>query len=1013
MISATLYYVICGVLSILALIGISMMSKVKTAGNGNLLLSLIMLIGLVLTLFYYQIFDDWIIYVCAAVGIVVGARMAIKVQMIEMPQTVAMLNGLGGLAGAIVGALTLINVGVPSADYLVFVHVTATLAVVIGMVTFSGSMVAAGKLARKLPQHSVVYKNHEIITTLLLIASAITIILSFFIGNGWGILFDPYFILTLAVILGSVFGYVFAIRIGGADMPIAISLLTSLAGIAAAIAGMAIGDLLVVAIGGIVGSSGLLLTQIMCKAMNRKIMVILTGKTAGGSKPAAQNVSKPAPKVQVKAEKESNGEVLRNAKTAIIVPGYGMALAQAQHQVRQLADMLEAQGTKVRYAIHPVAGRMPGHMNVLLAETDVPYEQLFEMDAINDDFKDTDVVIVIGANDVLNPAARDAEGTPIYGMPVLNVDAAKKVIICNFDTKPGYAGVPNPLYDMASVSLKLGDAKESLNSLMQEIREDSGKKKSTDSKKSSLGNKLRSAKTAIIVPGYGMALAQAQHQVRQLADMLEAQGTQVRYAIHPVAGRMPGHMNVLLAETDVPYEQLYEMDAINGDFKNTDLVVVIGANDVLNPAARDAEGTPIYGMPVLNVDEAKEVIICNFDTKPGYAGVPNPLYDMTEKVTLMLGDAKESLNALMQDMRESDDSDSGSGSGVDEKGRIGKLHAAKSAIIVPGYGMALAQAQHQVRQLADMLEAQGTQVRYAIHPVAGRMPGHMNVLLAETDVPYEQLYEMDAINGDFKDTDLVVVIGANDVLNPAARDAEGTPIYGMPVLNVDEAKNVIICNFDTKPGYAGVPNPLYEMEDKVTLMLGDAKESLNALMQDLREKPSSDIVDTKESLGDTLHAAKTAIIVPGYGMALAQSQHQVRQLADVLEAQGTQVRYAIHPVAGRMPGHMNVLLAETDVPYEQLFEMDVINDDFKDTDLVVVIGANDVINPAARDAEGTPIYGMPVLNVDQAKKVIVCNFDTKPGYAGVPNPLYDMTESVILMLGDAKESLNKLIQMVR
>uniref|UniRef100_UPI0027D951C0 NAD(P)(+) transhydrogenase (Re/Si-specific) subunit beta n=2 Tax=uncultured Alistipes sp. TaxID=538949 RepID=UPI0027D951C0 len=345
--------------------------------------------------------------------------------------------------------------------------------------------------------------------------------------------------------------------------------------------------------------------------------------------------------------------------------------------------------------------------------------------------------------------------------------------------------------------------------------------------------------------------------------------------------------------------------------------------------------------------------------------------------------------------------------------------SAKRAIIVPGYGMALAQAQHQVRQLADKLEANGATVKYAIHPVAGRMPGHMNVLLAEADVPYDQLYEMDSINDEFKDADVVIVIGANDVLNPAARDAEGTPIYGMPVLNVDHAERIVICNFDRKPGYAGVPNPLYDMSEKVTLMLGDAKESLAELLKDacgVSETVSREQAPTQETpsqdIGSVLKSAKRAIIVPGYGMALAQAQHQVRQLADKLEANGATVKYAIHPVAGRMPGHMNVLLAEADVPYDQLYEMDSINDEFKDADVVIVIGANDVLNPAARDAEGTPIYGMPVLNVDHAERIVICNFDHKPGYAGVPNPLYDMPEKVTLMLGDAKESLAELIRAI-
>jgi NAD(P) transhydrogenase subunit beta len=240
-------------------------------------------------------------------------------------------------------------------------------------------------------------------------------------------------------------------------------------------------------------------------------------------------------------------------------------------------------------------------------------------------------------------------------------------------------------------------------------------------------------------------------------------------------------------------------------------------------------------MPVLNVDQAKHVIICNFDTKPGYAGVPNPLYEMTDKVVMLLGDAKESLGKVMQDMNAKSDAPAASAAGDSSAKTAETLKSAKSAIIVPGYGMALAQAQHQVRQLADMFAAQGTNVRYAIHPVAGRMPGHMNVLLAEADVSYDQLYEMDNINADFKDTDVVVVIGANDVLNPAARDAEGTPIYGMPVLNVDQAKYVIICNYDKNPGYAGVPNPLYEMTDKVLMMLGDAKESLNSLQRMLNK----------------------------------------------------------------------------------------------------------------------------------------------------------------------------------
>ena len=310
--------------------------------------------------------------------------------------------------------------------------------------------------------------------------------------------------MLIVLVASSLFGLYFSVRVGGADMPITISLLNSLSGVAGAIAGMAISDVFLVAVGGIVGASGLLLTQIMCRAMNRSLLrILLPSQTT--KRPSDQTteqlndqttklleqrvmdlekriqeleeiVSKLEERVQKlqeepRVESQESGvessmsasTVLSGAKDVIIVPGYGMALAQAQHQVRQLADKLESRGARVRFAIHPVAGRMPGHMNVLLAEADVDYEKLYEMDAINDDFAKTDAVVVVGASDVLNPAARNAEGTPIYGMPVLNVDEAPEVIICNYDLKPGYAGVDNPLYSRAEgVYLELGDAKETL-----------------------------------------------------------------------------------------------------------------------------------------------------------------------------------------------------------------------------------------------------------------------------------------------------------------------------------------------------------------------------------------------------------------------------------------------------------------------------------------------------------------------------------------------------------------------
>ena len=650
----TLIYVISSLLSLLVMVGIALMSKVRYASLGNSLSALAILAGIVFTLLTKEnngipIITAWTLYPSLAIGALIGGLFATRVKMIQMPQLVALLNGLGGGASALVGILSVAGIGERLAA-TAFSNFTGYLAIGIGLITLVGSLVAAGKLHRLLPQKPQVWAFHSMATVLSLVVMAILILIGTF-SQYEGM---PVFWLIAGVaIFSSLFGLYFSIRVGGADMPITISLLNSLSGVAGAIAGMAIGDVLLVAVGGIVGASGLLLTQIMCRAMNRSLLSILLGTKKKVAAPAPPSVATASPAAAPKVEvKKTPGEVLSTAKRVIIVPGYGMALAQAQHEVKQLADALRKGGAEVRFAIHPVAGRMPGHMNVLLAEANVPYDDLFEMEAINDDFAKVDAAIVIGANDVLNPAARNAEGTPIYGMPVLNVDQAPYVVICNYDLKPGYAGVENPLYTREEgVTLLTGDAKESLARLMEEMDqtialEAEGAKESSPGT-SSYTQWMKEARKVIIVPGYGMALAQAQHEVKQLADKLAKQGAEVRFAIHPVAGRMPGHMNVLLAEANVPYDDLFEMEAINNDFASTDLVIVIGANDVLNPAARNAEGTPIYGMPVLNVDQAPHVIICNYDLKPGYAGVENPLYTREEGVALLTGDAKESLQKLL------------------------------------------------------------------------------------------------------------------------------------------------------------------------------------------------------------------------------------------------------------------------------------------------------------------------------------------------------------------------------
>lgn len=519
---ATIQIIVSALLSVCVLVGISMMSKVKTAVAGNLLSALAMLCGVVATLCFNNILTAWTVYVAVIVGALIGSMMASRAQMIQMPQMVALFNGLGGGASALVGVMTYVGWGMlGEVIYPYFVNFTAMLAIAVGMITLVGSLVAAGKLARIIDGRPKVYKGHSAISLLLLLACVVLLV--------WGTcdMDVVWYLPVLMLLVSSGFGYMFAIRVGGADMPITISLLNSLSGVAGSIAGMAIGDIFLVAVGGIVGASGLLLTQIMCRAMNRSLMSILLGSALTQKKKAAvttvataktpqgqttqfapnQDFEKlleqlndmevkqlldaiealtkevaglreqlakggnVAPAAEVKQEANNPAAVLSKAKNVIIVPGYGMALAQAQHTVKQLADKLEHRGANVRFAIHPVAGRMPGHMNVLLAEADIPYEKLYEMDAINDDFKNVDAVVVIGANDVLNPAANTAEGTPIYGMPVLKVADAKEVIVCNYDLKPGYAGVENPLYKRdKGVYLCLGDAKETLMNIIEGIK---------------------------------------------------------------------------------------------------------------------------------------------------------------------------------------------------------------------------------------------------------------------------------------------------------------------------------------------------------------------------------------------------------------------------------------------------------------------------------------------------------------------------------------------------------------
>ena len=454
------YYLLSAVCIVAVLLGINSMSKVKTAVRGNGISAAAMVLAMVLIWITRSGAADGSVLLglclALAVGIIMGIIGAARAKMISMPQIIALLNGFGGAASALVAAVTAVNGNVP-----VFEAVTAGLALAIGALTFTGSLIAAGKLARVLDSKPKTLPHHSTIMAALVVLCAVGVVLQTIHSGAWAI---------VTAIVSLVIGVVFVMRVGGADMPITISLLNALSGVAGGIAGMAINEPLLVAIGGIVGASGLILTQDMCKAMNRKLLTILTGKTTTAVA-AAKPAEEPAESVEPeKLTEEAVGACLREAKKVIIVPGYGMALSQAQEDVARLAAALEGRGAEVKFAIHPVAGRMPGHMSVLLCEADIDYDSLFMMEDINEEFASCDIAIVIGANDVTNPAANTAEGTPIYGMPVLDVEKAPMAVFCNFDTKPGYAGVPNPLYDADNVLLMLGDAKESVQKLTDHLR---------------------------------------------------------------------------------------------------------------------------------------------------------------------------------------------------------------------------------------------------------------------------------------------------------------------------------------------------------------------------------------------------------------------------------------------------------------------------------------------------------------------------------------------------------------
>ena len=433
-----------------------MLSRVKTAKYGNLISASSVIAAIVITLIKFEIYDKWLLYVLMFIGALIGIIIAYRIKMIKMPQLIASLNGIGGFSSLIVGVFALYEIGI---DNTYFSKAAGSLAVVIGTITFIGSLIAFLRLGGYVNQKPTKVKLYKLIVPVVIITLIGLVIASYFISIIW-------LIVLLLIPISGLFAVIFTISIGGADMPITISLLNSFSGLAVAISGLAISDLLLVSYGGIVGASGLILTNIMCHAMNKRLIDIILGRTTTDDfvRDVEVKVSNDS------ASKENPVDILMRSKDIIIVPGYGMAISQAQSLVKNLANYIKSNGGRVRFAIHPIAGRMPGHMNVLLAEVDVDYDDLYDIDQINNDFKMCDLVIVIGANDVINPAAKTNEGTPIYGMPILNVYESRQVFVFNYDLKPGYSGVNNSLYEREEgIYFFLGDAKEKLTEFISKL----------------------------------------------------------------------------------------------------------------------------------------------------------------------------------------------------------------------------------------------------------------------------------------------------------------------------------------------------------------------------------------------------------------------------------------------------------------------------------------------------------------------------------------------------------------
>ena len=448
--------------AVLFILGLRQLGSPKTASRGNRTAAIGMLIAIVATLVDQQVVSYSVIVAGMVVGAGIGAVLATRIQMTAMPQMVALLNGFGGAASALVASAEWFDYLGIGAEPEGVVPLAMVLSVLIGAVTFTGSLIAFAKLQEMMRGAPITYSGQQVVNALL---GAGTLVLA-------GMLvfapLQPEVFVGL-ILLAALMGVLLVIPIGGADMPVVIALLNSYSGLAACATGFVLNNSGLVISGSLVGASGIILTKIMCDAMNRSLANVLFGAFGAVDETTATGaVDQGTAKGYTP---EDAAIIFGNARSCIIVPGYGMAVAQAQHAVRALADVLAEKGIDVKFAIHPVAGRMPGHMNVLLAEADVSYDRLVEMDDINPEFPETDVALVIGANDVVNPDARTAKGSPIYGMPILDVDRARHVFVVKRSMNPGFAGVQNPLFFLDNTMMVFGDAKGVAQAIAEAVEE--------------------------------------------------------------------------------------------------------------------------------------------------------------------------------------------------------------------------------------------------------------------------------------------------------------------------------------------------------------------------------------------------------------------------------------------------------------------------------------------------------------------------------------------------------------